>query len=397
MRIDDIPQLEAKCTGCMACVDACPAKCVSARAGEDGFLYSAINQEGCIHCGRCYAVCPLVNWQKHDEAQHLFACYSTLPGGQNRGSSGGMFELLATHFLEQGYHVCGAAFDGLELKHHIIRTKEELPSLLKSKYVQSNMEGIYAQVRDLLKKGERVFFCGTPCQVSAMLNSQPRGLRQQLLTADIICHGVPSQKTFDHYIQSLEEQHGGKVTEFSFRVKDNRYRHAHGYRYTVEKGGKPAVFNGVYTQSSFYNAFKNYNIFRAGCYDCQYCTLQRVSDLTLGDFWGIEKYDFHADTDTDAGISMVITHTERGLEAFSAIQGQTISKEFPVAYGVESNHCLTQRTRKPGNRDAVIQSLCEYGYEATAQKYFKSGFIYKIYWLIPPVFRNLARKLRSWK
>ena len=392
-RIDYISELAKKCTGCMACVDACPIHCISSVIKEDGFRYSALDESRCISCGKCYFVCPLETQEKHGEEQRLYAAYASNPVLQNRGSSGGIFEILARYFLEQGYYVCGAAFEGTTLKHRIIDSIDSISPLLKPKYIQSDMEGIYTQIVERLENGEKVFYCGTPCQVSAIKNSIPKSLKENLFTADIICHGVPSQKVFDEYIQSLEKKHGGKISEFSFRVKDNRYKHAHGYSYKVTKNGTSEVINGIYTNSSFYNAFKNYLIFREGCYDCQYATLQRVSDITLADFWGIEKYDFKGNIDT--GVSMVITNTQMGSEVFSLIKDKTVSKELPVQYGVDSNHCLTHSTQKPKNRDSIIKELSENGYEQTAKKYFGCSVVHKIYWLIPPKVRNLIRKMRG--
>lgn len=392
-RIDSIANLKEKCTGCLACVDACPTNCVKATVDEDGFVYSAIDTSACISCGKCYAVCPIERRNKREEEQHLFAAYANNPLTRNSGSSGGIFGLLAEYFLEKQYAVCGAAFDGTTLKHQIITSKEDLPKLFKSKYLQSNTEGIYQSIISLLKNETSVFFCGTPCQVAALTNLVPNSLRSSLFTADFICHGVPSQAMFDAYIQTLEEQHGGAVTDFSFRVKNNRYRHAHGYSYTVIKNGKTKTVNGIYTNSSFYNAFKSYSIFRSGCYDCQYTTVERVSDITLADFWGIEKYDFKCSF--DAGVSMIITNTTAGLDAFTALGDRITQKEFPIEYGVASNHCLTHQTKKPTVRDAIITDFSQKGYPFVAKKYFKSRLIHKAYWLMPPKARAILRKLRG--
>lgn len=392
-RIDEINGLSSKCTGCAACIDACPTNCIFSVIGVDGFSYTKIDTDKCIGCGKCYSVCPIGNYSKHNNEQHLYAAYSIIPNGQNRGSSGGVFELLAEYCIEKGFYVCGAAFEGIKLKHRIINKVDDLKPLLKSKYIQSNTEGIYSQIIGLLKKGEKVFFCGTPCQVSALSNSVPKTLKDNLFTADIICHGVPSQKVFDMYIKSLEDKHKGKVKDFSFRIKDNSYKHAHGYSYKVEKNGNNFVVNGIYTQSSFYNAFKKYLIFRESCYDCRYSTLQRVSDITLADFWGIEKYDF--DGNVDKGVSMVITNTPEGQMFFDAIGHSMVSKEFPIEYGIESNHCLTHNTTKPRSRDIIIEELAKNGYEKTAEKYFESGVVYRFYWLIPPKIRKIIRKIRG--
>ena len=395
-RIDCISELDQNCTGCMACVDACPVKCICSITKKDGFKFPSIDGSKCISCGKCYSVCPVEVQAKHKEEQHLFAAYSTDPFIKNRGSSGGVFELLARYFLGQGYYICGAAFEGTTLKHRVISSVETLTPLLKSKYVQSDMEKIYNDVLELLKKGEKVFYCGTPCQVSALINCIPKPLKTNLFTADIICHGVPSQKVFDEYIKMLEQKHGGKISDFSFRIKDNKYKHAHGYSYRVTKNGKVTIINGIYTESSFYNAFKNYLFFRESCYNCQYATLQRVSDITLADFWGIEKYDFNGSTDT--GVSMIITNTRNGREVFSAVQENVVRKEFPIQCGIDSNCCLTHSTQKPKNRDAIIKALSEKGYKQVAKKYFRHGsfsVIQKFYWLLPSKVRSFIRRCRG--
>ncbi|MBQ3118858.1 MAG: Coenzyme F420 hydrogenase/dehydrogenase, beta subunit C-terminal domain [Clostridia bacterium] len=392
MRIDNIVDLPNKCTGCMACVDNCPKECIHPVVGEDGFVYSRIDNSACVDCGKCYDVCPIEKRKKHSGEQYLYAAYSKDAKERNGGSSGGIFEVLARHFINQGYCICGAAFDGTELKHCIAKNNDGLKTLLKSKYVQSDTKGIYKKIRELLTSGEKVFFCGTPCQVSALINFLPEKLTENLFTADIICHGVPSQKTFNMYIETLEEKHKSRISDFTFRVKDNKYKHAHGYSYNVEKKGKKCTVNGIYTKSSYYNAFKDYTIFRDSCYQCHYATLNRVSDITLGDFWGIEKYDFCGNT--DKGVSMVITNTDRGKEVYQLIEKMLISKEFPLEYGVKSNYCLTNSTKKPVNRDKIIRGISEEGYENTAKKYFSESIKYRIYWLIPPMARNLIRKLR---
>ena len=392
-RITDIEKLSEKCTGCMACVDACPSKCITSQVAQDGFTYSVLDSEKCVDCGKCYSVCPIENSNKNMSEQHLFAVYAKNVGIRNRGSSGGVFEMLARTLLEEGYCVCGAAFDELVLKHRIVDNDKELLSLLKSKYIQSDMKGIYTSIRSLLKEGKKVFYCGTPCQVSALVNSVSDALKQNLFTCDIICHGVPSQTIFDMYISSIEKKTKCKIRDFSFRVKNNRYKHAHGYSYTAEKNGRSKVVNGIYSDSTFYNAFKQYSIFRQSCYDCKYTTLNRVSDITLGDFWGIEKYDFNGNS--DEGVSMVITNSETGNNLFSKIAKEIVCKEFPIEYGVDSNHCLTHTTVKPKNRDAVIEEIMKNGYEAAAKKYFKCSVKQKILWLIPPKMRNIFRKLRG--
>ena len=393
LRIDKIENILERCTGCMACVDACPAGCIRPVIYADGFRYTEITNLNCVYCGKCSAVCPIENHRKNLGQQHLYAAYARNVQTRISGSSGGIFELLAKHFLSKGYAVCGAAFDGTVLRHRIICSSTELSPLLKSKYIQSDTTGIYHEIFSELKSGGKVFFCGTPCQVSALHNSIPENLQEHLVTADIICHGVPSQAAFDAYIRALEVKKGGRISAFSFRVKDNSQRHAHGFSYLLNKQGRERIVGGIYLQSSYYTAFKKYLLFRESCYSCPYATLNRVSDITLGDFWGIEKYPFPADT--DEGVSMIITNTLIGEKAFDAVSSETIYREFPVEYGVESNYCLTKATVKPELRDTVIDSLATNGYAVTAQMYFGCTTLEKLYALLPPGIRKLRKKLRK--
>lgn len=396
MRIDQMTQLEKRCTGCMACVDVCPKRCISKNISQQGFFYTTIEENACIDCGKCGSVCPIQNKQANDTEQHLFAAYAKESSCRDGGSSGGAFECIARHFLKQGYAICGAAFDSkLQLKHRIVCHENDISPLLKSKYLQSDMSGIYAEILKKLKAGEKVFFCGTPCQVSALINSVPAAYRDHLRTADIICHGVPSQAMFDAYIRTIEQRQKAKIVGFTFRVKNNRYKHAHGFSYDLERNGSAKTIQGIYTQSTFYYAFKKYLIFRESCYDCQYTTKERVSDITLADFWGIEKYDFKGTT--DKGVSMLITNTENGEEIVNAISDAMIIKEFPLQYGINSNHCFTHSTKKPAKRDAILDLFEKEGWNAVEKQYLKGGNSIKnrLYWLLPASARNMLRKIRG--
>lgn len=387
MRIDEIEHIAKHCTGCLACVDICPKKCITSKTDENGFIHSEIDSEKCIDCGKCAKVCPANTQNVNLLDKKLYAAFCKDKETRNNGSSGGAFECIARYCLENDYYICGAAFDKeLKLKHKIVNDPAHLSPLLKSKYIQSDTEGIFEKITELLKTGNKVLFCGTPCQVSALKNCLGEKHLELLITVDIICHGVPSQTMFDDYIKTL----GKKVSHFSFRVKDNKYKHPHGYSYTDNQN---KTVNGIYTDSSFYNAFKNYSIFRESCYSCKYASPDRAGDITLGDFWGIEKYDFCKDT--EGGVSMIITNTQKGQAVFEKIIDRIQYKEFPVEYGIESNHCLSRPTKKPKNYDAIFENYKKYGYADTAKKYFEThGLIQKIYWKMPSFLRNFIRKIR---
>lgn len=284
MVISDISGLKEKCTGCMVCVDICPMKSISSYVADDGFKYTTVDRSSCVNCGKCYAVCPIENKSVQKHKQHLYVAVACDKTYRNAGSSGGVFGVVANRCLKDGYYVCGAAFNNLALKHKIINDNNEIGPLLKSKYIQSDTEEVYQKILNLLIDGQKVLFCGTPCQVSALVNCVPVRYSENLIAIDFVCHGVPSQKTFDMYIGSLEKKHNGKIVDFSFRVKDNEFNHAHGFSYVINKDEELQKVDGIYTQSSYYNAFKKYLFFRNSCYNCKYATLERVSDITLADF-----------------------------------------------------------------------------------------------------------------
>ena len=396
MRIDNfvLNNTLHNCVGCFACKDACPKKCINIKTDAEGFLYASVEEENCVNCGKCSAVCPCISAGKNDDEQILFAAHSKSDDVRMRGSSGGMFEEICKLLLKEGYYICGAAFDdNLQLKHKIISSYEDLKPLLKSKYLQSDTSGIFFEIHELLKEDKKVLFCGTPCQVSALRNYVGKN-NDGLVTVDIICHGVPSQKFFDEYIKTLEKENEGKITEFSFRVKNNKYRHAHGFEYCVDKNGKSEKISGVYTQSTYYNAFKKYLIFRKSCYSCKYATLNRVSDITLGDFWSLEKYDVFANT--DKGESLVLANTSLGRKILEKVN-DVKTKQYPVKCAIDTNYCLTKHTKQPKLRDEILNEFKENGYKAIADKYFSgsNGLKNKLVWAIPPALRNLLRVIRG--
>lgn len=377
----------------MACKDACPTNSIYLEILDDGFYYPIVNTNTCINCNKCLNVCPVQKIKKNNDSQTLYSGIANDKANVFAASSGGVFGAIATKLLEEGYYVCGAAWTAnLKLKHVLISSTEDLGTLLKSKYVQSYTEGVYAKIDSLLKEDKKVFFVGTPCQVSGLQNYTNH--HDNLLTADIICHGVPSQAMFDDYISYLNYIHDGRVIDFSFRVKDNKFKHAHGYRYTYLKNGECRTKEGIYSDSPYYYAFKEYLTFREACYACQYATISRVGDITLGDFWSIEKFDSKANT--DRGVSLVVSNSERGAEIIKKIDTVRF-REYPLRYGIETNYSLSHVTKKPTNYAEIMEFYRENGFEKTANKYFSKGknLKYKIYWIIPAGIRNIIRRIRG--
>ncbi|MCI8692387.1 MAG: 4Fe-4S binding protein [Lachnospiraceae bacterium] len=325
------------CCGCGACADVCPAGAVRMVSDGEGFRYPKIDQSKCVNCGRCERVCPMKKASAGTGENLYFGVQAKDDALRHASSSGGMFPVLAEYIFRQGGIVCGAAFgDEMRVVHREAGTKEELESLKKTKYVQSNMEGMYRRIDGYLKEGRWVLFCGTPCQVRALklfLNKE----YPQLLLAALICYGVPSPGIWDSYVKYLERKHGGKMTDFSFRDKRNR-DNGHVRAYTIDgKEYADKLEKDLYCQMYFRN-----DTLRPSCHTCGYCTTDRDCDFTIGDFWGVEK--IRPEADDGMGTSLVILHTEKAGKVWEEIKGELF--QFPC----EREEILQPRLTAPTTR-----------------------------------------------
>lgn len=322
---------KSSCCGCAACADACPVDAVKMVMDAEGFFYPRIEASVCIHCGRCEEVCPM--GKKIPPAQNLYFG-AQAKAERTASSSGGLFPLLAGCVFRRQGVIYGAAFnERMELVHREARTPAELDPLRRTKYVQSSPAGVYRRIQSDLEAGKWVLFCGTPCQTHALL----RFLRKPyptLITADLVCYGVPSPGLWRGYVRTLERRHRGKLTAFSFRDKRSR-DNGHTCSYTV--GGQEHA--GSLAEDLYCNLFfLNYSL-RPSCHTCPYCTVDRQSDFTLGDFWGIENV--RPKMDDGMGTSLVILHTDRAKRIWEDVKAET--DWFPC----EKEDILQPRLREP--------------------------------------------------
>lgn len=365
-------KFDKECCGCAACVDVCPKRCITLVEQENGFVVPSINKINCIECHKCEKVCPILNPSriKFDRRK----CFSAKNNDENQrkaGSSGSIFFLLAENVIKQGGVVYGAAFDEkLRLCHVYAETPEQLRPLLKSKYLQSSTTGVYKSVSQHLKTGRKVLFVGTPCQCNALYKTLGQKKPDNLQLVDFICHGVPSQKLFDDAIQHYEKKHKCKITAFEFRHKRPdcvHYFFLKGKRNGKNWGGSydcsEFEVNERFDKFPFYNGFKRYLCFRESCYHCKFAVQERVADLTLADFWNIEKIDPSIDIqEFNKGYSMVITNSNKGEEIFMTLNDRANIKECDLENAVIYNSAYV----KPVNDNfgsksfRFIYSKCKY-------------------------------------
>lgn len=302
-----------ECCGCGACADICPADAVSMVSDSEGFSYPVIDGQACMDCGQCRLVCPVKNHSVKCRERLYFGVQARDQRIRDASSSGGMFPVLAAFILSRNGAVYGAGWnERMEVVHREAGSMEELEAIRKTKYVQSDLSGIYRRIREELKKDRWVLFCGTPCQAQA-LKLFLRKPYEKLVTADLVCYGVPSPGIWSDYVAHLEHKHQGTMTDFSFRDKRNR-DNGHTRSYIIDdKEYAGSMYGDGYCQMYF----TDFTV-RPSCHKCEFCTTDRDSDFTIGDFWGIENV--RPDLDDGMGTSMVIVHTERARRIWETVK-----------------------------------------------------------------------------
>ena len=384
---------KTQCTYCGACFQICPKHCISMEEDEDGFRYPVVNDELCIQCGRCNAVCPIEKAFKMPSIT-AYAAVNRKIHTMIEASSGGIFGAIATYILENGGVVYGCAFsDKLEAKHIRVDTMDKLPLLYGSKYVQSNIGDSYVSVKKDLEDERWVAFSGTPCQVAGLISFLGKDYRK-LLLIDIICHGVPSQAYFDKYINWLERSERGRIQEYMFRSKNN-----HGWSlaggYTVIKDNNRKVKKKLfYFDHYYYFYFLESSIYRECCYSCKYANLKRIGDFTLGDLWGAERLNLPLDIKN--GCSVVLVNSDKGR---SIIDRLDISKaSISIAIATKYNEQLNQPSKLHPDRCERLQEFRENTGDELQRQFIDSNTMNrlkgKLKYLIPISLAQSINKIR---
>ena len=356
------------CCGCRACVEICPKQCITMETNNKGFYVPKVDLANCVDCHLCEKICPVLNVAKRvNSDQKLYCAYNNEEEIREKGSSGSIFYIVAEYVIEQGGCVCGAAFqDKLQLKHIMVDKLEDLYPLMKSKYLQSNTNGIFKQVRNELKKNRLVLFVGTPCQVQALYNFLGHKFYENLILIDFICHGVPSQELFDRCIQAYERRNNCEIIDFSFREKSKK--NFRNYNIVCRKDNQ--IFNetNVPVNFPFYNGFLKYITFRNSCYDCLFLGRNRISDFTLGDFWGIE----HAGIvdDFNKGYSMLYVNSSKGADLLHTLKESMTLKEYELDSKYAENYAYLKPTSKSIINRCLMWDYNRISHDKLERRYF---------------------------
>lgn len=314
-----------KCCGCEACRQTCPMQCIKMSEDEEGFCYPEVKKTICIDCKQCEAVCPILHSTIQNSVDVTsYVAYSCDEQTRLISSSGGLFSIFAKKILKENGVVFGAAFDDSFMVHHIVIEREEELSLLQgSKYLQSRIYDSYKNAECFLKDGRKVLFSGTSCQIAG-LKQYLKVKWPNLLTIDVLCHGVPSPKVWKRYLVDQENEYGASVQRTFFRHKKYGWKT---YALSLEFSNNKA-YRRIFQQDAFMRMFLSNICLRPSCHSCQFKEFPRPSDITLGDCWGVERHS--PEMDDNKGTSVVIVNSNKGKEMFEMMRNEMVVKEMPL-------------------------------------------------------------------
>lgn len=364
------------CTGCFACKQVCAKSAIQIRE-IDGFSYPEIDDSLCMDCGLCTKVCPVLSAEYHSVVKEgdlsvSYAVWNKSVEARMNSSSGGVFSALAEKVLEEGGIVYGAAWDeNMRLRHIGIEDRKDLDVLRRSKYVQSNTDGVYRDVRQQVKTGRKTLFCGTPCQVAGLLSFLGQKDYSNLITVGIVCHGVPSQRSFDKFLREIEDKEKVEVYDCNFRSKKRGWRtdlnlilHAN----SIEN--KRVVIDRLLSKNVYMNAFLKQYFLRESCYNCpfkkdgKYCG----ADIMLSDAWSLWSATPWVKADFGKGVSAVAAYSDKGREWIKKCTDFLSIIERP--YTEYASNSGLRKARKPKNNDAAFEYLKTHSWMETQAKFF---------------------------
>ena len=349
-----------RCTGCTACASGCPRDAITMERDREGFAYPNVDLDKCVHCGHCTAVCPLLREREPKPLPAVFAAWNRDESIRKDSTSGGAFTALADYVLEGGGVVFGAAFDGKQhLRHVACFRKEDLWRLRGAKYVQSDLGDTFRAVREALKT-RLVLFSGTPCQVDGLyryLGGRP----ENLITCDLVCHGVPSPGVWEDMARSIEQRKRKGLQAVRFRNKVTGWKDSHFT--TVYDDG--TVDTAPLFRTEYGRAFGRALFLRPSCYRCAYTNMNRPGDFTLGDFWGLR--DDELPEQQEKGINLLMVNTPHGSHIFDQLP--LARQAFPPERAIAGNPRLASPIAQPADRAAFFAAYALEPFDQVRKKF----------------------------
>lgn len=362
MKENNISIVGLNCCGCGNCFHVCSKNVISLQSNEEGFTYPIVGKT-CVNCGKCLKFCPQLDRPVALEFQRGYVVLTKDVDIRKRASSGGVFGTIAKNILSDKAHVCAAIYRDDVVKHIITDQLEDIKSCQGSKYVQSELNESFINIRDLLRAGKKVLFCGTPCQVAA-LYSYLQDRPQNLYTLDLVCHGVPSPMFLKKDLQSYHK----KIKNIKFRWRNPKQsRTKSKYFLTiVKKNSRTLCYSSGY--DPYFASFMKGESFRYSCYNCLYANLNRVGDITIGDCDSGKLYPrFHPQESK----SIVLVNNQHGLKLWNDFSKYFDYIDLDIKKEAEINHQLSHPFVKPLARQHIYKDVKELTIKQLRAKYAK--------------------------
>lgn len=365
-----------ECTGCAGCYNSCPKDAIKMEEDENGFLFPVVDEEKCIKCGICVKKCPALNKvevKENFEEPIVYAAWSLDENTRFESTSGGIFTEIANNILSKNGYVAGARYgEDNKIEHCIINRKEDMHIIRQSKYAQSDKGLIYRKIKELLLAGEKVLFCGTPCEVGALINFLGKKY-ENLTLCDFICRGSNSPKVYRKYLDYLENKYNSKIKRVWFKNKTygwNRFstklEFENGKSYIKDRYRD--LYMRCYIQENLY--------MRSCCEKCNYKEFPHVSDITLADFWGVTGSK--SSLDYDKGTSLVLINSLKGKEIFEEIKDNIFAEENSLANAIKGNPCITKSVVMNEKRDEFFKDIDNMDFKKAVEKYCDVGLKNKV-------------------
>ncbi len=361
-----------RCNGCHACINICPHNCIKMEEDSEGFLYPHIDVSMCVKCGLCEKVCSL-NVIKKEHPVISYACINGDDSIRMCSSSGGVFTLIAEKVINTGGVVFGAAFteDYRTVRHVYVDRKEDICLLRGSKYVQSEIGCAFQEAKEFLEANRLVLFTGTPCQIGGL----KRFLRRDypnLLTQDIICHGVPSPLVWKKYLTMREQKANSSVRRMFFRHKKYGWKTFS----VLFSFSNNTEYVGSKNRDPYLRGFIRNLFLRPSCYNCQYKSVEHESDITLADFWGIEDVD--ASYFDNKGTSLVLIQSKKGKQLLNSISDLMRIQEVQLSEAIQNNAAICHSATHHPNRERFFAELRTDNTEKVMKKYCTTSALQKM-------------------
>ncbi len=367
-----------RCVGCGACAAACPTHCIEIQISPSGEYRPVIQKDRCVGCDRCTKVCMLEN--QNVAHWHFGRAYYgwRRDGDVMESTSGGIAAVLADHVVATGGVVVGAVLEPDQgvVRHRLVEAQDALKTLQGSKYVESYLADIYPQVKAKLQTGQTILFTGVPCQIFALKSFLGQDY-PNLITVEVLCLGAPRVGVFKKYLEHIQKKYGA-LRAFNFRSKQFGWQNV-SYAIELERGEiREKLGKNVY-----HLMFGYHNSIRQSCFTCSCRSYERHADISLGDFWGVEKY--YPNVDRAKGVSAVFVNTEKGDKLLKAVRDRIELFDCREEEILEKNLWQVRNFEKPENQ---AQFESDYRKMSTERFFAKYSFLYKVWF-------KIVRKIKS--